>query len=250
MTERQAAETTAAHEPHRAFAELSRIMLGSQPLAQVLERIAALAKETIPGADEVSVTLLEGQRAHSAAFTGPLAVALDERQYAEGFGPCMDAAASGATIVVAFGPQEDRYPDFGLEARRRGVRCVLAVGLPIPQRIIGALNVYGGGDAPFDDDAVQVAQTFAGYAAVALANAALYNTTAELAQHLQQAMQSRGVIEQAKGILMGRHHCTADEAFAMLAQASQRSNRKLRDLAQAMVDGVEVGLPRPGARSG
>ncbi len=64
----------------------------------------------------------------------------------------------------------------------------------------------------------------------------LYESTAKLAQQLDLAMQSRAVIEQAKGILMGQRLCTADEAFTLLVDLSQRSNRKLRDVAQALVD--------------
>jgi AmiR/NasT family two-component response regulator len=66
----------------------------------------------------------------------------------------------------------------------------------------------------------------------------LYETTRQLAENLDLAMQSRAAIEQAKGILMSERRCDAGEAFDILAAASQRSNRKLRDIAQAIVDGV------------
>jgi AmiR/NasT family two-component response regulator len=69
----------------------------------------------------------------------------------------------------------------------------------------------------------------------------LYESTRDLAQNLDMAMQSRAVIEQAKGILMSQRRCDATEAFSLLAAASQRSNRKLRDIAQAIVDGVTGG---------
>jgi hypothetical protein len=72
----------------------------------------------------------------------------------------------------------------------------------------------------------------------------LYASTRELADHLHIAMRSRAVIEQAKGILMSQRRCDAAEAFNLLAAASQRSDRKLRDIAQAIVDGVAgSGLP-------
>jgi AmiR/NasT family two-component response regulator len=80
-----------------------------------------------------------------------------------------------------------------------------------------------------------LAQTFAGYAAVALANAHLYDTQASLAQHMQAAMENRAVIEQAKGIIMGDRRCSPDEAFQILAKLSQDTNRKLRDVATALV---------------
>jgi AmiR/NasT family two-component response regulator len=106
----------------------------------------------------------------------------------------------------------------------------------------GALNIYGQEPAAFDDDTVLLAQTFAGYAAVALANAHLYHSTASLAQHMQAAMESRAVIEQAKGIIIGERRCTADEAFAVLTKVSQDSNRKVRDVAAALVARTQ-GIP-------
>ena len=103
-------------------------------------------------------------------------------------------------------------------------------------------------------DAVTLGETFANYAAVALANAYLYSTTAALAEQMAAAMESRAVIEQAKGILMARQSISADDAFALLARASQTSNRKLRDIAAGIVSGTvpEDGKPRltvPGSAS-
>lgn len=226
-------------DPHTAFAELSRIMLGSQPLDDVLDRVADLAARTVPGVAEVSVTLVENDRPRNAAFTGALAAALDERQFDTGFGPCLDAAATGDTILIEDVASDQRYPDFLGEAVRHGVVRIMSVGMPIPQRTIGALNMYTVTPGPLDEDAVRIAQTFSGYAAVALANAALFHSTADLAKNLQTAMQSRSVIEQAKGILMGQHHCTSDHAFTLLSEASQRSNRKVRDIAAGIVEGVQ-----------
>ena len=228
-------------DPAVAFAELSKIMLGAQPLTATLERVAALAADVIPGADEVSVTLMEGDQPRTVAFTGPLASVLDERQYDSGFGPCMDAAVTGNTIAIDDTSTDEMYPDFSRLADRHGVRHTLSVGMPIPQRTIGALNIYDTGPDRFDEDARRLAATFAGYAAVSLANAALYTSTAELAAQMQQAMESRAAIEQAKGILMRDNRCSLDEAFAMLVRASNIANRKLRDIAQAVVESAQHG---------
>jgi AmiR/NasT family two-component response regulator len=85
---------------------------------------------------------------------------------------------------------------------------------------------------------VELAETFATYAAVAVANAALYTSTAALASQMQQAVKSRAVIDQAKGILMAQHRYSGDEAFAGLVRLSQQRNIKLRDVAQSIVDHV------------
>jgi AmiR/NasT family two-component response regulator len=105
----------------------------------------------------------------------------------------------------------------------------------LQEEVTGALNVYARTPGAFDDEAIVVGQTFAGYAAVALANADLYHTTQTLTQQLQAAMASRAVIEQAKGIIMGEQRCTPDAAFRILSKVSQDSNRKVRDVAAALV---------------
>jgi AmiR/NasT family two-component response regulator len=81
-----------------------------------------------------------------------------------------------------------------------------------------------------------MAETFAGHAAVAVANAHLYETTAALADQMKQAMATRAVIEQAKGIIMRDRGCTADDAFDALVKLSQEAHVKLREVAQRLVD--------------
>lgn len=73
--------------PTAAFAELGRINLAENDLHGVLTRVAELARQTVPGADEVSVTLVRGRAAETAAYTGHLALNLDEWQYARGCWP-------------------------------------------------------------------------------------------------------------------------------------------------------------------
>lgn len=222
-------------DPTIAFAELGRINLAENDLPGVLTHVAELARRTVPGAEQVSVTLVRGHTAETAAYTGQLALTLDEWQYQQGTGPCLEAATGQATVSVKAMSGEDRWPDWARHAVAAGARSSLSVGLPIEDEIDGALNLYGVRDRAFDDAAVQLAETFAGYAAVAVANATLYTVTAQLARQMQAAMASRAVIEQAKGIIMGRRRCTAEEAFVILTRTSQDSNRKLRDVAATLV---------------
>ena len=222
-------------DPNEAFAELGRIRLADVEIDTLLDKIAQLAKRTIPGASEVSVTLVQGDDAHSAAFTGALALRLDEMQYERGYGPCLDASAGNASVSVTDTANEERWPDWAGAAQEAGAHSSLSIGLPVHEKVTGALNIYATKAHAFDDDAAALARTFAGFAAVGLANAHLYQTQATLAGDMQKAMESRAVIEQAKGIIMGERRCTAAEAFAVLSKLSQHSNRKLRDVAAALV---------------
>jgi len=231
--------TEPSRDPRAAFAELSKIMLGEQELSQTLFRVAELAKQTIHGATDVSVTLLHDTEVASVAFTGSLASQLDERQYEAGFGPCVDAALSGTTIAIEDTAASPTYPDFARLAHRHGITHTLSTGLPVQRRTIGALNIYGTGEGAFDDTTRELATAFASYAAVALANADLYASTANLAANLQRALDSRAVIDQAKGILMRDHRISPDAAFDLLVERSSSANRKLRDIAQDIVDDAQ-----------
>jgi GAF domain-containing protein len=222
-------------DPNEAFAELGRIKLADITIDTLLDKIGQLAKRTVPGTSEVSVTLLHGDNAHTAAYTGELALKLDEVQYERGYGPCLEAATGTASLSVPDTGSEKRWPDWADAARQAGAHSSLSIGLPVHEQVTGALNVYATKPHAFDDDAITIAQTFAGFAAVGLANAHLYETQATLAGHMQKAMENRAVIEQAKGIIMGDRRCTPDEAFAILTKLSQDTNRKLRDVATALV---------------
>jgi GAF domain-containing protein len=228
-------------EPAAAIAELSRIVLADETVETVLQRIAELAKRAVPGAVEVSVTLVRADVPVTAAYTGQLALDADEMQYERGFGPCLDAARGGVVMRIDDMATETRWPDYAPKAAGIGIGSSLSVPLPLQEDVIGALNIYGGQPGAFDDEALRVAETFSGHAAVALANADLYASTAQLAQQMKDAMVSRAVIEQAKGIIMARQGCTAEAAFQVLVRTSQAANRKLKDVAAALVAEVSGG---------
>jgi GAF domain-containing protein len=220
----------------QAVMELGTIVLGNEPLPAVLERVVHIAAGALPAVREVSVTLVADDRATTAAFTGISALALDERQYEDERGPCLDAAAAGQRIVVKDTSAEPRWPQFALTAAVFGIKSSLSMPLPVIRDVTGALNFYAAESRAFDTEAVGLAETFATHAAVAVANAHLYDVTAALADQMRQAMTSRAVIEQAKGIVMRDRRCTADEAFDALVELSQESHIKLRDIAEMLVD--------------
>ena len=222
-------------EPHVAFAELGRIRLAEADLNAVLGRVAELARQTLPGAAGASVTLVGSDQAYTAAFTSPLARDLDETQYRNGHGPCLEAAQSTGIVAVPDMAAETRWPGFAHRALDAGIRSSLSVALPVQEAVVGALNIYAAHPATFDQGAIELARTFAGYAAVAIANAHLYQATATLAEDMRRAMETRAVIEQAKGIIIAQQHCTPEGAFELLTRISQTTHRKLRECATDIV---------------
>ena len=233
------------HLASAAYTELAKMVLTERSLVATMRRIADLTLSVVPGADDVSVTLIQDHRPATVAFCSGsrVAAALDERQYVDGAGPCLDAALTGRAISIPDTSNPDLYLDFASLADREGVGTTLAVGLPVIHRVTGALNVYryrrDDDEVPgLSDASIELAGGFAAYAAVALTNASLFAGAMEEVSQMQQAMASRAVIEQAKGIVMGQLHCDSDRAFDVLREASMRTNRKLRDVAQALVDDV------------
>ncbi len=224
---------------HHAFAQLARIALADHSMESVMTKVAEISKRVVPGADEVSVTFVDRGAARTVASTGSLALVLDELQYEHDRGPCLASITDGTIVEIPVMSDEQRWPQFAAAATDRGAGSSLIVPIPLRRDVAAALNIYSRRARAFDDEGRALADTFAGYAGVAIANMHVYEAQSRVAEQLQTAMQSRAVIEQAKGILMGRQRCTADEAFAQLVALSQRSNRKLRDVAQALVEDAQ-----------
>jgi GAF domain-containing protein len=227
-------------ESDRVLAQLGLIKLNETDLDGVLRQVTDLAKRSLAGADEVSITVVAGRRPYTAAFTSDKALRLDELQYRGHLGPCLQAAAEQSVVLVRDTAQDTRWNHWAAHASAAGSGSVLSLPMPILDDLDAALNVYGRAVDAFDDDAVAAAGTFAERAAVTLTNAHLYDRTVSLAQQMQTAMEHRAVIEQAKGIVMAERRCTADEAFALLTKISQDSNRKLRHIAVAVVSRTQA----------
>ena len=218
----------------QALRDLSGIVLGDHSFLAVLQRASEIAKRAITGADEVSVTMKNGHPT-TVASSGPLATEVDESQYEVDSGPCLQAIAEGEVVLVADMATETRWPQYLPRANAAGVGSSLSIPLPVDGVFVGAFNAYSRNQHAFDDQAVKVGQDLAAYAAIVLNNAGLYFTATTRADQLAEALRSRAVIDQAKGILMGARRCSAEEAFDILVRLSQQSQRKLRDVAQALV---------------
>lgn len=225
-----------------AYRSLAGIVLVGRPLDEVLDEIARIAHDWLPGAEATSITLAREDRAWTAAFSGPLGMAADELQYGEGYGPCMDAARTGLPMLVDDMREEDRWPSYAPRVVKQGILSSLSVPLPFQGATIGALNNYSAEARSFDDESLRLATEIAAMVGIAVMNADVHAQTAESARDMSAALESRKTIDMALGILIATHHCTPDEAFAMLSKTSQEHNRKLRDLAKALVDSEAGGV--------
>jgi GAF domain-containing protein len=218
------------------IAELSRLLVNEEALDDTLHRVADLACRNIGGADLAGVTLLRDGKPTTAVFTDPASPEMDSAQYDTGVGPCLDAWRHQQVFRIDSTADDGQWPAFSQAAADHGIQSTISLPLAVRGNGIGALNLYSKQAAAFSDEDEQVGSLFADQASVALTNAQLYDSAYRLTQQLQEALTSRAVIDQAKGILMGQRGMGVDEAFAVLRTTSQRENRKLRDIAQELVD--------------
>jgi transcriptional regulator with GAF, ATPase, and Fis domain len=211
----------------------------------MLEAIVAAAVAMIPGVEEGSISVVLARRqVGSQTPTGELPAQVDAIQEETQQGPCMDAAYQHQTVRVDNLATEDRWPLFAQRASATGAASMLSLQLYVEGDNLGALNLYARTPNAFTDESEQVGLLFAAHAAIAYAGV-------RKETQLAQALISRDVIGQAKGILMERYKISSERAFLLLTRVSQTSNRKLHDVADELVRRgtiTGVGAPPPAPR--
>lgn len=214
---------------------LSHFFVSDGTLGDTLTRVAELACQAGP-ADMAGLTMLVEGHARTGVFTDPEAVEIDEEQYRTGRGPCLEAFRAGQVFRIDSTDEDSRWPEFAKIAVDHGIHSTLSLPIMARGESLGALNLYARTPSAFDDDSAIRLEVFARQSAIVLVNAQAYWDARTLSENLDQAMRTRSTIEQAKGIIMAQGGRTPDEAFQLLVRASQRENRKLRDLANEIVD--------------
>ncbi len=208
-----------------------------ESLARLLVTVADVAKASVPGAAEVSVTLLVKSRASTVASTGQLALELDACQYQQDDGPCLHAARAGELTEIPDSRTESRWPAFARSATERGALSVLSVPLVIhaDEPVTGSLNIYATGPQIFDSAGRAAAARVADFAAAAAGSVSTYRGARHQVESLHTALTSQAVIEQATGILMERGRLTAEDAFRSLTEESAATNVRVHVLAEQLV---------------
>ena len=222
--------------PVAAIAALSTLLIESATLDDTLRHVCETVVQQVEPAAEASVTLVRNGKPVTHGATSELPRSADQRQYAAGCGPCLDAALGNQPVIVGDAATDDRWPEVLPGIASDGIRSSLSIPLPVQGEAIGSLNIYARTAHAFTAEMLTVGQRLASYAAVVVANAVAFANVTEAARNMQTAMESRAAIEQAKGIIMARAGCDADTAFGLMVQQSQYENRKLRDIAAELVD--------------
>ena len=227
----------------RQLSALAGAVLGQDDLLSTLQEVTRIAVATLPGCDGASLTAFRDGHPAVVAADSDWSRQLDEVQYEEREGPCLDATRTGNVFRVRDLAEDTRWPFYSQRAVALGARSMASLPMASEGKLIGALNVYCRRVDGFAAEEVALAELMAAQAGIAMQVAASFFQHRDLATQMQQALVSRATIEQAKGILMGGRGCTEQEAFDLLVELSQTSNRKLRDVAQAVVESTRTKQP-------
>jgi GAF domain-containing protein len=154
-------------------------------------------------------------------------------------GPCVDCFRTGRPVSVADLPSAGRWPRFTAAAADAGFAAVHALPMRLRTEIIGALNFFDTDPGALDAGKLRVGQALADVATIGLLQHRAISQRDTLTEQLQTALNSRVLIEQAKGMVAERLHLDMAEAFVLLRGTARSHNRRLSDLATAIVNGSE-----------
>ena len=226
-------------EVNDALEQLATDLAEQETLITILERLCRQAVAAIPDAECATVVLSDnsdgGGQPRTVVATDGRARHLDTVQLRAGQGPCVDAIARNELVRARLSDLAEKWPDVVRAAVSVNLASVLSTPLALGERGSGSLNLYTAKTHGYRDLDAAVLEVYATAAETALQTEIRGIKARAMVEQLRTALVTRGVIDQAKGIIMAARGIDADAAFALLARQSQQQNRKLRDLAEEFV---------------
>lgn len=220
-----------------AFEQYSRILLSDYDVTHVLHQLVDHVVDVL-GVDGAGVCIgdEDGELRFVAATNTDVAV-IEEEQVEEDEGPCHDAYRTGAQVVVNDLGAWDAWPAYCVVAKARGVGSVAGIPLPAGDSPIGALNLYRSTPHQWDAQELETGQLLANMACGYIVRQSTMGSSEQRVAQLRRALESRIIIEQAKGVLVGRHGISPEEAFERVRTHARRTNSILRQVCLDIVDG-------------
>jgi GAF domain-containing protein len=223
------------------FADLGRTLTAHRTVDQVLQAITHRTIELVPAAEHAAISRGRNGKFETVFPTSDVPLGVDQLQYDQGSGPCVDAVLDDVNYRVLDLTNNAKWPRFGKAAAEQyGIRSMLSVRLFLEETdLLVGLNLYAGSPAAFDESDETVTMLLATHAALALTAARRLDKI----DNLERALQTSRRIGVAVGILRATHTVTDDQAFGLLRIASQSSNRKVLDLAEGVIHTGMLDLP-------
>lgn len=226
---------------------LYALLGGEDTLDPFLEGLPRVVVEYVAGTVSCGLTAYKEGAAVAIAGSDEIAADLDQVQDEAGEGPCLEAISTGEPVEVTDPASLLKWPAWRHRAVALRLRKAMSLPLSTRGQALGALNIYSTSRLPFTSVERDAAQRFAAQATGALMMAIRLAEFAELTAHLETALRTRGVIDQAKGVIMAENRCSAEEASMILQRASQNRNIVLRHLAAQIVAGTRRSSVRASA---
>ena len=204
--------------------ELSIRLLGADDLPQALTRLAGFAAGAMPGAVRCSVALIGERTPLTHAASGPRAQAFDDRQYALGRGPGLDAARTRTLVISQDLSADDRWPELAECAREHGIASVAAIPIDLQRSSVGSLSVFVSRTQGIDADLLLTAMAIVNQAEVLLA---------ELSR--REALHDGAAVDRAVGVIIAQRGCGVHEAYDVLRETSQRLGLDRNAVAERLI---------------
>jgi GAF domain/ANTAR domain len=232
-------DTAKDHSVVRSFVELADTLVDNFDVVDLLTALADRCVEVL-GVSAAGVMLSyqsDGLRLIASSSEAMHVVELFELQADEG--PCLDAFRTGEQVAHEnLRAEGGRWPRFALIAREAGFNSVSALPMRLRERTIGALNLFSEGEEPMAETDVMVARGFADLATISVLQHGMAFEAQRVAQQLSDALASRILIEQAKGVISERAGLDMSEAFNRLRHFARSNNLRLTVVAQRAIDGT------------
>lgn len=240
MTDDPAAGRTAG-DAAVLLAQMSGLLLSDHTVRTALDLVVELAQKTSVATVGAGVSLLGAGLRVTTAASDPVVEQADRLQYELDEGPCLTAWLQRQGVRIDDIASDTRWPRWSAAVAPLGLRSSLSTPLVAGGEALGAMKIYSRSVAGYGEHDELVLGLFAQQAAVLLANVSSYESTRALADQLKEALATRDVIGQAKGIIMAEQHVDDGAAFTVLVRLSQEGHEKLRDVARRLVDATIAG---------
>lgn len=220
----------------RTVSDFTRTLLTPYDVDTVLKDLMSRLVEMLDLAG-IGVALAKDGKLEFAAAVPECLSPLEHVQIQHQLGPSIDAFHSGAVVAVTdLSSQRDRWPDYCATACHQGLRSVAGIPMQLSGSSVGALDLYARDIRHWSEEDLAAAIVMADMATGYLINASKRRQQEQLTEQLQRALESKVIIEQAKGVIANAHNTTVDQAFDLIRQHARSHNVTVRAVAEAIVN--------------
>lgn len=229
----------------------ARTMAGTYDVTAALYDLSDTVVQVM-GATAAGVALLDGDQLRFVTATNSAAAEAESLQERLQEGPCMEAIRRAAPVPVGdMRDHHDRWPDYGVALEEVGFRAVLGLPLVLDDQRVGSLDVYDVQPRTWEQAVLDAGLALADITAAYVLNASALAQSQRTTEQLQTALDTRVLIEQAKGVLAERLGVTTSEAFERIRTSARTDRVKITEVCRLVIDTDHVpGAPGRGAPDG